>query len=106
MPTVSVNGVELYYEMYGEGPSTIVFAHGASGNHLSWWQQIPYFSQRYRCITFSQRGFHLSPRPAGSRGASAFVGDLAALLDHLGIQDTALVAQSMSGLTCFGFAQT
>jgi 3-oxoadipate enol-lactonase len=105
MPIAAVNGVQLYYEEYGEGATTIVFAHGASGNHLSWWQQIPYFSQRYRCITYSQRGFHLSTRPAGSAGAAAFVDDLAALLDHLEIQETALVAQSMSGLTCFGFAQ-
>jgi 3-oxoadipate enol-lactonase len=106
MPTASVNGVQIYYEVHGEGPSTIVFAHGANGNHLTWWQQIPYFSQRYKCITFSQRGFHLSPKPPGSPGAAGFVDDLAALLDHLEIEKTVLVAQSMSGITCFGFTQT
>ena len=40
MPTAKVNGVELYYESYGEGPA-IVFAHGRGGNHASWWRQAP-----------------------------------------------------------------
>ena len=35
---------ELYHEEYGEGPA-IVFAHGGSGTHMSWWRQIPTFSR-------------------------------------------------------------
>lgn len=102
MPTALVNGIQLYYESHGEGP-TIVFAHGAGGNHLSWWQQVPYFSRDYRCITFDHRGFHLSPDTDG-RGASAFVDDLAGLLDHLEVRETCLVAQSMGGRSAFPFA--
>src|SRR5216683_3991397 len=44
-------GAEIYYERTGAGPA-IVFAHGLGGNHLSWWQQVPYFSQRYTCSHF------------------------------------------------------
>ena len=33
----------IYYEVAGSGPF-LVFAHGLGGNHLSWWQQVPYFS--------------------------------------------------------------
>ena len=106
MPTAPINGIQLYYEVHGEGPSAIVFAHGAAGNHLVWYQQIPFFSKKYKCITFDHRGFHLSPDLPGGPGVSSFVDDLRALLDYLGIEKTAIVAQSMAGTTGFGFAIT
>ncbi|MCH8282189.1 MAG: alpha/beta fold hydrolase, partial [Chloroflexi bacterium] len=97
MPQAPVNGIELYYESHGEGPA-IVFAHGRGGNHMSWWQQVPAFREEYRCITFDHRGWGASPDSANPRGRSAFVEDLTGLLDHLGVDRTFLVAQSMGGL--------
>ena len=46
----------LYYEIHGDGP-WMVFAHGAGGNSLSWWQQVPVFAPRYRCLVYDQRGW-------------------------------------------------
>jgi 3-oxoadipate enol-lactonase len=43
----------------------IIFLHGLGGNHLSWWQQVPYFMRSFECITVDQRGFSLSPDPDG-----------------------------------------
>ncbi len=102
MPRAAVNGVQLYYEVHGRGPA-VVFAHGAGGNHMSWWQQVPVFARRYRCVTFDHRGFGLSGDGPDGPGPAAFVEDLRALLDHLGIQETFLVGQSMGGWTCMGF---
>ena len=103
MSKADINGIEVHYQSYGEG-ETMVFAHGAGGNLLSWWQQIPFFSQRYRCITFDHRGFgHSYDVPEGP-GAEAFVDDLAGLLDHLEVESAHLVAQSMGGRTALGFA--
>ena len=103
MPKAPVNGIEVYYESHGEGPA-IVFAHQRCGNHLSWWQQVPAFSREYRCITFDHRGWGVSVEPTGGPGRGAFVEDLKQLLDHLGVERAFLVAQSMGGLTCLGFA--
>ena len=105
MPTLTTNGADLYYETHGSGPA-IVFAHGAGGNHLSWWQQVPYFQQRYTCVTFDHRGFgrSLDARPVEQR--PRFDEDLAALIDHLQLADVRLVAQSMGGWTCLGYAVT
>ncbi len=105
MPFLTTGGADLYYETHGAGPA-IVFAHGAGGNHLSWFQQVPFFRDRYTCVTFDHRGFgrSLDPRPVEQR--PRFDEDLAALIDHLGLADVRLVAQSMGGWTCLGYAVT
>ena len=103
MPKTSVNGIELYFESHGEGPA-IVFAHGAGGNHLSWFQQVPAFSRDYRCITFDHRGWGASIEPPNGPGRNAFVEDVSQLLDYLEVERTFLVAQSMGGRACLGFA--
>ena len=103
MPKVSLNGIGIFYESHGEGPP-IVFAHGRGGNHLSWWRQVPVFSKGYQCITFDHRGWGASAVKPHGPGRAAFVEDLRNLLDHLGLDQAFLVAQSMGGLTCLGFA--
>ena len=97
MPSFDRAGCPLYYEVDGEGPA-IVFAHGAGGNHLSWWQQVPEFRDSYRCVALDQRGFGRSLVEPGGEDPSpeAFRLDLVALLDELAIEKSALVAQSPS----------
>ena len=102
MPVAEINGIELVYEEQGEGPG-LVFLHGAAGNHISWWQQLPAFRDRFRCISIDHRGFGRSTDPQGE-SAARFVDDIEALLDALGIERTALVSQSMGGRTALGFA--
>jgi 3-oxoadipate enol-lactonase len=103
MPFARVNGIELYYEEHGEGPA-LIFAHGAGGNHLSWWQQVPAFAKQFRCVTFDHRGFGFSREAPNGPGPKAFADDLRGLLDHLKIERAALVSQSMGGWTSLGFA--
>lgn len=86
----------LYYEMHGSGPF-LFFAHGLGGNHLSWWQQVPHFRERYTCVTFAHRGFAPSSAPAGGPDPADYAGDLAALVDQLGASEVRIVAQSMGG---------
>jgi len=103
MPFLKIGECDLYYETHGNGPA-LLFAHGLGGNHLSWWQQVAHFQDRYTCVTFSHRGFGLSRDAPDGPGPDAFVDDLAALIDHLGLSEVRLVAQSMGGWTCLGYA--
>ena len=96
------DGFRLYHEDTGGNGPTIVFLHGAGGNHLSWWQQVPVFADEYRCVTLDQRGFGRSPDVSGGPGSAALATDVLALLDHLHIEHAALVSQSMGGWAAVG----
>src|SRR6266849_1916267 len=95
------DGFRLYYEDTGGDAPTVLFLHGAGGNHLSWWQQVPVFAEEYRCITVDQRGFGRSSDVA-EQGPAALATDAIALLDHLGVARAALVTQSMGGWAAAG----
>src|SRR5262245_9871288 len=71
---------------------------------LSWWQQVPYFSERYACITFAHRGFSPSRITIGGVDTTLFEDDLLALMDHLKLDEVRLVAQSMGGRACLNVA--
>jgi len=105
MPLVPRRQASIYYEVCGDGPP-LTFAHGAGGNTLVWWQQVPVFACRYRVLSFDHRGFGRSPCEPGAESAEHFAGDLAAVLDDAGIARTALVCQSMGGWTGLQFART
>ncbi|MDE2640738.1 MAG: alpha/beta hydrolase [Chloroflexota bacterium] len=102
MPYLRVHEIDLYYEEHGDGPA-LVFAHGAGGNHLVWWQQVPAFARDYRVISFDHRAFGLSRDVPHGPGRRAFPLDLHALLDHLGVDEFAIVAHSMGGRTATPF---
>lgn len=100
MPTVANDHAEIHYDLFGpdEAPA-VVFAHGAGGNGLSWWQQVPHFAEDHRVLTFDHRSFGRSRCEPGFFQATRFRQDLLAILDAEGIDRAALVCQSMGGWT-------
>lgn len=56
MPSILANGVHLYYEEYGAGDDTIVFAHGLLWSHKMFEAQISVLSMSYRVIAYDHRG--------------------------------------------------
>jgi pimeloyl-ACP methyl ester carboxylesterase len=102
MPYAAAGASRLYYEAWGEGPP-LVLAHGVGGNHASWFNQVPTFSKRYRTIVVDHRAFGNSTDEEG-QGRSAYVEDLARVLDEVGVERAFLVGQSMGGGACAAFA--
>ncbi len=110
MPRLALDeGFELHYEVHGPPPASgpgaapaVLLAHGAGGNCMSWWQQVPALAERYTTITFDHRAFGRSPDTEEGPGRIAFGADLRALLNHLGIARVHFVAHSMGGRTAFG----
>src|SRR3546814_329959 len=56
------DGVALHVQVTGSG-TDVLFLHEFSGDYRSWEDQVRALSRRYRCITFSARGFPGSDVP-------------------------------------------
>jgi 3-oxoadipate enol-lactonase len=104
VPVIERERGTLYYETYGSG-RPLVFLHGMAGNTLVWWQQVAFLEERYRCILVDQRGWGRSAGPLPEPWTDAFVPDLEAVLEELGVEEFAVVAQSMGGWTVDAFCR-
>ncbi len=101
---VEHDGESLYYEVVGDGGMPLVLSHGAGGNHAAWFQQVAPFAADRTVVTWDHRGYGRSTDRADRSGPEVAVGDLLAVLDHLGIDRADLVGQSMGGWTTVGVA--
>jgi pimeloyl-ACP methyl ester carboxylesterase len=107
MVTARVNGVDLYYEVTGDG-FPLVFSHEFGGDCRSWEPQVRFFSRRFRVITYNNRGYPPSEVPTDPEAYSEEIvrEDLYHLLRHVKISKAHVLGLSMGGnLTLnFGFA--
>jgi pimeloyl-ACP methyl ester carboxylesterase len=94
-------GVKLRYEVYGDGPETMVFIPPWAIVHSRVYKaQLPYFSERFRCITFDPRGNGKSDRPAdvASYSLENYVADAIAVMDATNTGSAVVVGLSYGGL--------
>jgi pimeloyl-ACP methyl ester carboxylesterase len=100
MPQALVNGVNLYFEEAGSG-TPILFLHEFAGDYRSWEPQMRYFARRYRCVTYSCRGYPGSDVPDKPElySQDAHIADAVGLLDRLKIERAHLVGCSMGSFT-------
>lgn len=96
--TVCRDGVEIAYEVYGEGETTVLMLPTWSIIHSRCWKmQVPYLSRHHRVVTFDPRGNGRSGRPAGAQayGEREFAADAIAVLEATGTERVVLVGFSM-----------
>lgn len=105
---ISANGIEQCYETTGpEGAPWVTLIHGSGDNHNAWWLQVPALAESFRVLTYDVRGHGDTETPDDdSLSQKTFIDDLAALLDGLGIERTALIGYSMGGGIVRNFAAT
>lgn len=90
----TVGGVRTHYVECGQGP-TVVLMHGLSASLWNWWHNIPALAQHFHVVAFDLKGCGNSSKRRGAYTSEACVSQLIGLLDHLGIQQAALVGHSM-----------
>ncbi len=98
---VDSDGVKIHFEVYGNGPETIVFPPPWSIVHARVYKaQIPYFSERFRCVTYDPRGNGKSDRPddVAAYALARYVGDVLAVMDATGTEKAVLVGLSFAGM--------
>jgi pimeloyl-ACP methyl ester carboxylesterase len=92
-----VNDIQMYYAVYGEG-EPVLLIHGGLGNADVWGYQVPPLAAGHKVIVADSRGHGRSTRSAKPFGYQLMADDYLALLDHLGIDRTALVGWSDGGI--------
>lgn len=91
---------EIYYEVHGQGPRTLVFLHGWTGNLLVWKHQLDAFPGT-RCIGIDLPGNGQSSRREGvPYTMELFADSVRAVLDEEKVEKAFLFGHSM------GFAVT
>lgn len=97
MPYAHVNGVKLYYEIYGEGEPVILI--GGLGSQLqSWAMQVPIYSKYFKIVVFDNRGSGKSDKPEERYSTEDMAHDTASLMNELGIKSAHVIGKSMGGM--------
>jgi 3-oxoadipate enol-lactonase len=97
MPDVTINGARIHYEERGQGPETIVFAHGLLWSGRMFRAQVAAFSDRYRCVTFDFRGQGESEVTADGYDMDTLAEDAAGLIAALDLAPCHFAGLSMGG---------
>ena len=107
MSQALINGVNLYYEVHGEG-FPLIWSHEFAGDCRSWESQVRFFTRRYQVIVYNARGYPPSnvPTDLDSYSQEHAVEDLRGLLHHLGIGQAHIGGLSMGGSTALNFGLT
>jgi pimeloyl-ACP methyl ester carboxylesterase len=96
MPVVEANGINIYYQLAGEG-EPLVLISGLSYGLWYWHRVVPLLAPHFRVITFDNRGVGQSDAPPGPYTGSMMAADTAGLLDALGIERAHVLGHSMGG---------
>jgi len=98
MPTLALNGTELFYEDEGAGDETIVFAHGLLFDRRQWRRQRDVLREEYRCIVYDHRGQGESARSrAPMVDMETLYLDAVELIERFGVGPCHFVGLSMGG---------
>ncbi len=103
--TVNLNGIDIYYEVYGAG-DPLLLLHGGLGNGTYWANQIPAFAAEYQVIVMDSRGHGRSSFDETPISYDLMSSDVLALLDYLEIDQTDLVGWSDGGIIGLDIAQS
>lgn len=105
MAFVRANDVVLHYRDQGDDHlPALVFSNSLGTDFRIWDGVVDRLEDRYRIIRYDKRGHGLSEATPAPYAMTDHVGDLAALLDHLGVERATIVGLSVGGMIAQGLA--
>src|SRR5580765_4017314 len=98
-------GVKIHYVSLGKGP-LIVMIHGFPDFWYTWRDQMEALSKDHQVVAIDQRGYNLSDKPKGVENYDVrfLVGDVAAVIRHLGRDKATIVGHDWGGVVAWQFA--
>src|SRR6187549_2265862 len=99
-----VNGINVYYEVYGEG-RPIVLLHGAFYTiEMNWGELIPELSKTRKVIAIEMQGHGHTPFSERKLSIITLASDVEKVMDYLKIDSADVAGYSMGGSVAYQFA--
>ena len=98
---VPVNGIKVYYEVYGEG-KPLVLLHGAFMNiAMNWGQLIPELSKTRKVIAIEMQGHGHTPYSDRKLDLANMASDVECVMNYLKVDSADIVGYSMGGSVAY-----
>jgi 3-oxoadipate enol-lactonase len=94
MPTVQANGIDVYYEVHGEGEPLITIPYLAA-DQACYAFQVAEYAKHFTCYTVDLRGAGLSSKPEGEYTTELLAADIAAFMQAAGIESAHVAGLSL-----------
>lgn len=105
MPSIHANGIDIYYERWGEGPP-LLFFNGSGTTIATTKPMLEPYAGRFDLVVQDQRGLGQTGVSPGPYEMADYAADGAALLDHLGWDRCRVAGVSFGGMVAQEFAVT
>jgi 3-oxoadipate enol-lactonase len=97
MSTIRANGIDLRYDIQGQGP-WLILSHSLATDLSLWDAQLSALAERFRVLRFDTRGHGGSGAPTGAYDFPMLTADVLGLMDALGVARASFVGISMGGM--------
>jgi pimeloyl-ACP methyl ester carboxylesterase len=94
-------GARLRCLDYGGAGPPVLLLHGLCGEAGEWAGTAARLRRRFRVLALDQRGHGASDHTPGEYAREAYVADVVAAIEQLGLAPVVLVGQSMGGLNAY-----
>src|ERR1700683_2778939 len=96
MPVVQANGIDINYEVQGEGEPMVLIPYTAA-DHACYAFQVPEYAKHFTCYSVAPRGAGLSSKPEGEYTTELLADDVAAFMDAAGVGQAHVFGASVGG---------
>jgi len=101
---VQIGTVKLHYLDWGGTGEAIVFLPGAGDTAHVYDQMAPKFTDKFRVLGLTRRGFGESDKPEKGYDVDTLTNDVLGFVDHLKLKTVHLIGHSLGGNEMFRFA--
>jgi 3-oxoadipate enol-lactonase len=98
MSTVHANGIDVYYEVHGEGEPLVLIPYLAA-DQACYAFQVAEYEKHFTCFTVDLRGAGLTDKPTGTYTSELLADDVAAFLAAAGIEQAHVAGLSLGAAT-------
>src|SRR5712691_5975177 len=98
MPTVQANGIDIYYEVQGEGEPVVLIPYLAA-DQACYAFQVAEYAKHFTCFTVDLRGAGLSGKPEGTYTTELLADDVAAFMQAAGVDRAHVGGLSLGAAT-------